>query len=148
MSNAPFDISLVTARLRTIAQLQEVGELAEYLAIKELRQFRTPSAYAVMAKETGDINPSGNPAGKQRQVVSVLFGVVIAVRNYRRDASGKLQELDEVLDKVRTAILGWAPDLPMARPCQFVSGEILDSSETVILWGEVYATQHSIGSKS
>lgn len=146
MSNAPFPIQLVTDRLRNISILQEVGELSEYLSIKDLRHFRTPSAYAVMAKETGDINPSGNGSGRQRQRVDVLFGVIVAVRNYRRGATDKHLELDAVLDQVRTAILGWTPDLPLARPCQFVNGEPLDSSDTTILWGEVYATQHSIGS--
>lgn len=145
--NAPFDISLVAERLRSISVLQEVGEQAEYLAIKELRQFRTPSAYAVLAKETGDPNPAGNRAGANRQLVTVLFGVVIAVRNYRRDAAEKAEMLDGVIGQVRSAIIGWTPDLPMARPCQFVSGEPLDSNDSTILWGEVYATQHSIGSR-
>lgn len=148
MNNAPFDISLVTERLKSIAELQDVGELAEYLAIKDLRQFRTPSAYVVMAKETGEIRPTGHRDGNQRQKVSVLFGIVVAVRNYRREPNERHQELDRILDLVRTSILGWTPNLPMAVPCQFVNGEPLDSNETTILWGEVYATQHSIGSKS
>lgn len=148
MSNAPFDISQVTARLRTITDLQDVGELAEYMAIKELRQFRTPSAYVLMAKESADVNASGHRDGGQRQIVTVLFGVVVAVRNYRRGSHEKAQMLDAVLDQVRSAILGWTPALPLARPCQFVNGEPLDSSDTTILWGEVYSTQHSIGSRS
>lgn len=146
MSNAPFDVSQVAARLRDIDELEDVGELAEYLAIKDLRHFRTPSAYVVLAKETGQPKAAGNTGAKQRQLVDVVFGVVIAVRNYRRDTSERAGSLDEILNSVRSSILGWTPDLPLARPCQLVNGEPLDSNDSTILWGEVYSTQHAIGS--
>lgn len=145
MSNAPFDTGLVADRLRLITGLQ-VGELAEYLLIKELRQFRTPSAFVVMAKETGNPSRSGHPGNTQRQVVEVLFGVVVAARNYRIDTRERANDLRQVVTSVRNQILGWTPNLPMARPCQFVNGEPLDSNDSTILWGEVYSTQHSIGS--
>ncbi|MCP4469005.1 MAG: hypothetical protein GY813_19945 [Halieaceae bacterium] len=146
MSNAPFDTSLVSSRLTDLSVFQEVGELAEYLAIKELRGFRTPSAYVVLAKETGVPKMAGNAGGRQRQIVDVVFGVVIAVRNFRCDIGERADSLDAIIDATRSSILGWTPDLPLARPVQFVNGETLDSDDSTILWGEVYSTQHAIGS--
>ena len=148
MSNAPFDVSQVTRRLNLITELQQVGELAEYLSIKDLRGFRTPSAYVVMARESGTPKSAGNRAGHHQQLVGVLFGVIVAVRNYRLDHAERTIDLIGTVGQVRNCILGWTPDYPMATPCQFVSGEPLDSNDSTILWGEVYSTQKSIGSQS
>ncbi|MGV8597611.1 phage tail terminator protein [Pseudomonas aeruginosa] len=50
-----------------------------------------------------------------------------------------------MLDQVRGAMVGWVPSLPLARGTQFVTGKVLDSDDTTLLWGEIYSTQHAIG---
>lgn len=147
MSNAPLDHRLVVERLKTLGDvLRAVGTASDYAGAKSLGDFQTPSAYALLAEETGKPNPTGNNAGRTRQMVESVFGVVIAVRNYRYDAGEQADELRPILDAIRGAIIGWTPPLPGARPCQFVTGAVIDSDSSTLLWGEVYQTQHSIGS--
>ncbi len=146
MSNAPFDHRQVIQRLETLGDvLQLVGTSADYATMKTLTNFRTPSAYVLLAQESAAENPPGNSGGRVRQKVDVLVGVVIAVRNYRYDDAEKADALAPILDAVRGVIIGWTPSLPMARPMQFVTGKALDSDSSTLLWADVYATQHSIG---
>lgn len=146
MSNAPLDHRVIIERLRALTQLQSVGTAADYAAVKGLTGFRTPSAYALLARESAAPNPTGNTAGRVRQMVEVTFGIVIAVRNYRYSDADAADALGPILEAVRGVIVGWSPPQPGARPCQFVTGQALDSDSSTLLWGEVYSTQHSIGS--
>lgn len=146
MSSEPFDHRLVLDRLTTISALELVGTAADFVSVKTLQGFRMPSAYALLAQEMANPNPPGNNGGRVRQVVEVHFGVVLAVRNYRHDDAEKADALAPILDAVRKVIIGWTPPLPLARACQFVTGKVLDSDGSTLLWGEVYSTQHAIGS--
>ncbi|TBU75200.1 phage tail terminator protein [Phytopseudomonas daroniae] len=148
MSNAPLDTRLVIERLNMLEQLQTVGTAADYAAVKGLSSFRTPSAYALLSRENAMPNPAGNSTGRVRQMTESTFGVVIAVRNYRYSDTDAADALGPILDAVRGVIIGWSPPLPGARGCQFVAGQVLDSNDSTLLWAEVYATQHSIGSTS
>ena len=65
MSFAPFDTSLIVERLVTqLPALHFVGGAADYAAVKELRGFRTPSAYVIFAEEnnSGKLPTSSLPA--------------------------------------------------------------------------------------
>ena len=147
MSAAPLDPRLAIERLRSqVAGLQQVGAAADFATVKQLSGFRTPSAYVVLAQESAKERPTGNTTGRVRQVAEVTFGVVIAVRNYRHDEAEKSDALGPVLAAVRGAMIGWTPPLTLARPCQFVTGQVLDSDSSTLLWGEIYSTQHAIGS--
>lgn len=147
--SGPFDPRLAIERLRgQVPALQLVGAAADFTAVKSLPSFRPPSAYVVLAQESAAPNPPGSTSGRVRQVVNVTFGVVVAVRNYRHDEAEKSDALGAVLTAVRAAIVGWTPPLPMARPCQFVTGQVLDSDSSTLLWGDIYSTQHAIGSAS
>lgn len=147
MSNAPFDHRLVIQRLKeAVPALRQVGIEADFKSVKQLRDFPTPAAYVLLAEETGDPKPTGNSTGAARQRVGALFGVVLAVRSYRYDQlADAADDLRSILDQVRGALVGWVPDLPLARGVQFVTGKVLDSDDTTLLWGEIYTTQHSIG---
>ena len=53
MNFEPFDTGLIMRRLRaSVPELHVVGGAADYAAVKELRGFRTPSAYVVFAEDT------------------------------------------------------------------------------------------------
>ncbi len=146
MSLAPLDPRLVIARLKAqVSVLQLVGSAADFQAVKSLSGFRTPSAYAVLANEVAQPKPTGTN-GPVRQLAEATFGVVVAVRNYRAEDAEKSDDLNAVLAAVRGAIIGWVPNLPMARGCQLVAGQPLDSDSATLLWGDLYSTQYSLGS--
>ncbi|MDH0290585.1 hypothetical protein N7414_15785 [Pseudomonas sp. GD04087] len=147
MSNAPFDHRLVIERLRAaLPALREVGTAADFKAVQRLQDFPTPAAYVLLAEETGEPKAAGNSTGPARQRVGAMFGVVLAVRSYRYDQlADAADDLRSILDQVRGALVGWVPDLPLGRGVQFVTGKVLDSDDTTLLWGEIYSTQHSIG---
>ncbi|PRW16307.1 hypothetical protein CSB92_0006 [Pseudomonas aeruginosa] len=83
MSSAPFDHNLIIERLKDqVAVLESVGGAADFAAIKAVRDFRTPTAYVILAEETPMPRSSGAPGAATRQMVQVRFGVVVATRNY------------------------------------------------------------------
>ncbi|WP_334180833.1 hypothetical protein [Pseudomonas nitroreducens] len=147
MSNAPFDHRLVIERLKeAVPTLREVGTAADFKAVQRLPDFPAPAAYVLLAEEAGEPKAAGNSTGAARQRVGAMFGVVLAVRSYRYDQlADAADDLGSILDQVRGALVGWTPNLPMARGTQFVTGKVLDSDDTTLLWGEIYSTQHSIG---
>lgn len=153
MSAAPFDVSLIAARLRAqVAALRQVGLAADYAAVRSLADFPTPCAFVVLANERGILKPTGHaPRGQQikvRQIAIATFGVVLAVRNYREQRGEQLaDELTTILEATRTALIGFVPDLDGARPCEFVAGDLQDYDASTALWVDVYQTQHSIGNQ-
>lgn len=148
MSSAPFDHNLVIARLKDqVPELQSVGGAADLAVITAVREFRTPSAYVILAVETPIPRQSGAPGAATRQMVPVNFGVVVAVRNYRDNkGQGAADDLRSVLGKVRDALIGWVPPgLSGARDCQLVQGKVIDYDTNTLVWTDLYQTQHSIG---
>ena len=151
MSTAPFDANVIANRLRDqVTTLRQVGLAADYAAIKGLQDFPAPCAYVILASEVGMSQPTGHsPRGqqvKQRQVIKVTFGVVLAVRNYREQLGGQVSdEFKQLLGETRAALMGFVPDVDGARPCELVRGDLQDYSAGAALWADVYQTQHSIG---
>lgn len=151
MSSAPFNHNLVIARLKDqVPELQSIGGAADLAAITAVRDFRTPSAFVILAVETPIPRQSGAPGAATRQMVQVSFGVVVAVRNYRDNkGASAADDLNPVLGKVRDALLGWVPPgLTGARDCQLVQGQVVDYDTNTMVWTDVYSTQHSIGRTS
>ena len=143
--SAPLDPRLIIDRLvAQVPALQLVEGAAAYAAISSLRDFRTPSAYALLAREE-DADPEGLAHGRQRAIVK--FGVVIAVGNYRdvRGGAETADELRPIVGAVREALMGWLPPLAGARPIRWLQGDVLDYDASVLLWAEVYQTQQFIG---
>ena len=153
MSAAPFDVSVIKARLLAqVSTLRTVGLSGDFAAVRSLADFPAPCAYVVLASERGIVKPTGHaPRGQQikvRQVALVTFGVVLAVRNYREQRGEQLvDELATMLGATREALIGFVPDLDGARPCEFVAGDIQDYDASTALWVDVYQTQHSIGNQ-
>lgn len=151
MSTAPFDVQPIVDRLRAqVPTLRMVGLAADYAAVQGLQDFPAPCAYVILAAEKGLSQPTGHaPRGqqvKQRQMLRVTFGVVLAVRNYRDQRGGQVsEEFKTLLGATRAALMGYVPDVDGARPCEFVQGDLQDYSAGSALWADVYETQHSIG---
>ncbi len=143
MSSAPFAVSTVIARLQDLVpDLQVVQGAAEYSRIKSFTEFRPSSAYVLLANERGD--SEGARTGRQRAVAT--FGVVIAVQNYR-DLTGaeSMEEISPLIGQARAAIMGWTPPVNGGRPCWWLQGDVLDFNDSMLLWADVFQTQHFIG---
>ena len=152
MSAAPFDVSVIKERLRTLVPaLRSVEGAADYAAVRSLQDYPAPCAYVVLAGETGAPNPPGNgirgQQAKVSQMVAATFGVVLVARNYREQRGDQLtDEFQTLLAATRGAVIGFVPDVPGGRACQFVQGDLQDYDASTALWVDVFQTQHSIGS--
>ena len=143
MSSAPFDVQQVMDRLREqVPELREINGAADYRTVSKLSDFYPPCAYVVLTSEQGD---NSEKRGRQRALVT--FGVVLAVRNYR-DTKGEesMDALRPLLGKVRDALIGWLPSEQGAREIAWKAGDVIDYDHSTLLWGDVYQTQHFIGS--
>ena len=102
MNFEPFDTNVIVRRLQAQAQgLHLVGSAADYAAVKELRSFRTPSAYVVFADEenTGTLPTTFCTVQVQTKV---QFGVVLALRNYQEQLGGQMgEEARKLIGQVR-----------------------------------------------
>ena len=143
MSFAPFDTSLIVERLVTqLTALHFVGGAADYAAVKELRGFRTPSAYVIFAEEnnTGKVPTS---VGVCAQESEVEFGVVLALRNYREARGEQMHgDMRELVGQVRAALIGHKPAHKGARVIGWRSGKVLDYDASVLLFADVYQMHH------
>lgn len=144
MNSKPFDIGQIKDRLKAeVTGLREVGGAADYRSVRELGDFYPPCAYVVLTSEQGDAKSESR--GRQRALVT--FGVVLAVRNYR-DVQGDeaLDDLSPLLGQVRDALIGFKPAEQGSREIAWKAGDVIDYDDNTLLWGEVYQTQHFIGS--
>ncbi len=143
MSFAPFDTGLVVQHLaRAVPALQLVGGAADYAAVRELRGFRTPSAYVIFAEEnnTGKVPTS---IGVCAQESLVEFGVVLALRNWREARGEQMQaDMRQLIGQVRAALIGHKPAAAGARVIGWQSGKVLDYDASVLLFADVYQMHH------
>ncbi|TQI78701.1 hypothetical protein FHU10_1258 [Serratia fonticola] len=148
MSSGPFDVSPIIDRLRDLVgsnkPLRLVGNVAEYTQLTNLTNATTPSAYVLLGKET----PNDVSAGS-RQSVRVVFGVVTVVRaqssNVTNIESARVL-LNPVVGAIRDSVIGWRiPGVPGIRAISWMGGETLDFQNGVLVWMDMYQTQHFIG---
>lgn len=143
MNFEPFDTSLVVNRLRQqVPGLQFVGGAADYAAVKTLAEFRTPSAYVVFAEEenTGKVPTS---VGVCVQESSTQFGVVLALRHYREQLGEQMhQDARRLIGATRVALIGHKPAAHGARVIGWASGKVLDYSDGVLLFADMYRLHH------
>ncbi len=142
MSFAPFDTDMVVARVaRQVPELQLVGGAADYAAVKELRSFRTPSAYVIFAEErnTGKVPTSVNVCA-QESVVE--FGVVLALRHWRETRGEQMQDdMRAIVGQVRAARIGHKPRKDIGA-IGWQSGKVLYYDAGVLLFADVYELRH------
>ncbi|QIL81781.1 hypothetical protein G7047_19065 [Diaphorobacter sp. HDW4A] len=139
MNFEPFDTGLIVQRLKLcVPDFQTVGGAADYAAVKELTNFRTPSAYVVFAEET-NTNKIPASVGVCAQEAAVQFGVVLALRNYREQLGEQMaDEARTLVGMVRAALIGFRPKLRGANTVGWVSGHVLDYNSSVMLFGDMY----------
>lgn len=138
MNFEPFDTGLIVRRLEAcVPDFQSIGGAADYAAVKELRGFRTPSAYVVFSDEenTGKIPPS---IGVTSQEARVQFGVVLALRHYGDQRGERMaDQTRRLIGLVRTALIGHKPDKG-ARVVGWLGGAVLDYDASVLLFADRY----------
>ncbi|MDO5623790.1 MAG: hypothetical protein Q4G71_03785 [Pseudomonadota bacterium] len=143
MGFAPFDTRLIVDHLaRAVPALQTIGGAADYAAVKELRGFRTPSAYVIFAEErnTGKVPHS---VGVCAQEAHAEFGVVLALRHYREARGEQMQgEARALIGQVRAALIGHKPAYPGARVLGWQRGGVLDYDAGVLLFADYYELHH------
>lgn len=144
----PLNTDVIEQRLREVLpQFEIVAGAADYAAVRELRGFRTPSAYVVTAQERDAPEPNQTQRRTSgRQHAETTFGVILALRNYR-DVRGESATDDArpLIGAVRDALMGWTPGLGIMRPIEWQQGDVLDYDQSVLLWAEVFTTKHFIG---
>ncbi|CAD5107235.1 phage tail terminator protein [Zestomonas carbonaria] len=145
--SAPFDHRLVLERLRTELPAKfNLGTAADLAAVTSLRDFRPPQVFVVLAQETPIPRQPGSAGGAGRQIAVVHFGVTLAVTNHRDNRGAAAgDDLQALLGQVRDALIGWTPALPAARDCQLIQGKVIDYDTNVLVWADIYQTQHAIG---
>jgi len=152
LASGPLDMRWIRTRLRErVPALRDVRGAASYAGlVRGIQDFTPDEAFVIPLKELPP-EQSGQTGG--RQVARSLFGVVIATRLYADEhGEAALDSVGTVIGAVRDALVGWTPTSPTgdrlsgARPCSWMGGEMLDYSVETLLWSEVFATQHNIGS--
>lgn len=145
MSNEPLDLLLIEQRIKDqVQQLELVGGGADFAAVEQLRNFRTPSIYVVTEKESIDINDEARHTYR----VTSSFGVIIAVK-HKGDKSGKKVMLDArpIIGKVREALIGWKPTERQFQAVAWLRGEVLDYDKDKLLWVDIFQTHYFIEGK-
>lgn len=139
--SAPFSPALIIERLKAqVTGVKAIGTAANYAAVKGLRDFPVPSIFVLRPRESGDPHSAG------RQRANVVIGIAIVGRNYRDGAgAAATDDLDQLISKVRDALIGWKPTVSGGRPIQWVQGDLLDYDDSTAVWMEVFQTQHFIG---
>lgn len=145
MNFEPFDTSIIVRRLQAKATgLHLVGSAADYAAVKELRSFRTPSAYVVFADEE---NTGGLPTTfcTVQVQAKVQFGVVLALRNYQEQLGGQMSdEARKLIGQVRSALIGFQPTGKGANVVSWQAGSVLDYDASVLLFADRYEVPHTL----
>jgi hypothetical protein len=147
MSRAPFDSRLVIERLRSqLPASFTVGGAADLGAVTSTRDYRPPHVFVVLVKEEPQARKAGHPGGAAEQLATVYFATLVVARNYR-DPLGQAAatDLHESLGLVREALIGWVPVLPAARDCQLIEGQPSEFDASVLVWTDLYQTQHCLG---
>lgn len=143
MPALPFDVAAVIARLAALPELQSVQGAAEYAAITSIKDFSPASAYVVLLREDAADEP---PPRHNPQRALVTFGVVVANSHYAdRTGGDAVAGLRPLIGAVRTSLIGWLPDMRGARPVHWLQGDLVEYDAGMILWREIFQTQHFIG---
>ena len=134
------DINLWIARLRTQLDntvVKTIGGAANIAAVQsDLKA--APGIFILPGAQTPGPNELANGVS---QLVVVSIGVLFAVRNVA-DAKGAAghNALSPLVVSVKDLFLGWQP-VDALRPVEYAGGELVDYSELVLWWQEIYTTE-------
>ncbi|HHE3720932.1 hypothetical protein K7G92_001027 [Pasteurella canis] len=145
MQYGPFDLKHVIEQLKPLqpGHIHTLGSTAEYRSISELSMagLATPAAFVVPNGEIGHQNDIA-----VRQMVTVSFSVIIIVQSYQYDNENpQLNISHSVIGKIRERLMGWVPGVKGAKETFFVRGDVLDYTNSYLVWMETYQTKLIMG---
>lgn len=145
MQYGPFDLKHVIEQLKPLqpGYIHTLGSTAEYRSISELSMagLATPAVFVVPNGEIGHQNDIA-----VRQMVTVSFSVIIIVQSYQYDNENpQLNISHSVIGKIRERLMGWVPGVKGAKETFFVRGDVLDYTNSYLVWMETYQTKLIMG---
>ena len=145
MQYGPFDIKHVIEQLKPLQpdHIHTLGSTAEYRSISDvsLAGLATPAVFVVPNGEVGMLNDVAI-----RQMVTVSFSVIVIVQSYQYNIeTPHLSVSNPVIGKIREQLMGWRPPVPGAKETFFVRGDIVDYTNSYLVWMETYQTKIIIG---
>ena len=145
MQYGPFDIKHVIEQIKPLQpdHIHTLGSTAEYRSISDvsLAGLATPAVFVVPNGEVGMLNDVAI-----RQMVTVSFSVIVIVQSYQYNVeTPHLSVSNPVIGKIREQLMGWRPPVPGAKETFFVRGDIVDYTNSYLVWMETYQTKIIIG---
>ena len=132
-------ISEVITRIKTqtdSTMLRTLGGALDYAKLKSIPE--TPCAFIMPVHETAKNNAVA--VGTVRQAVNEQFGVILGLSaNHESDGQQAENEIRSVRNAIKAALHGWQPT-PNYNPITFVQGDLLDFTDGVVWWQDIYAT--------
>lgn len=126
------DLAPVLARLKAqLVGFKAIGSSAELDAAMGGKA-PTPGAFLLPLAESGDDVPL---LGRTTQRLVLAFGVALVVKN-QRDTQGAaaLDDLAALRTQLKTALVGWVPDVATGEPVHFRAGRLLQMDGDGRLW--------------
>ena len=130
MQYGPFDIKHVIEQLKPLQpdHIHTLGSTAEYRSISDVSLAGTLNDVAI------------------RQMVTVSFSVIVIVQSYQYNIeTPHLSVSNPVIGKIREQLMGWRPPVPGAKETFFVRGDIVDYTNSYLVWMETYQTKIIMG---
>ncbi|UDW84007.1 hypothetical protein K7G91_000238 [Pasteurella canis] len=145
MQYGPFDLKHVIEQLKPLQpeHIHTLGSTAEYRSLSELSMagLATPAVFVVPNGEVGHQNDIA-----VRQMVTVSFSVIVIVQSYQySNETPHLNVSNPVIGKIREQLMGWVPPVKGAKETFFVRGDIVDYTNSYLVWMETYQTKIIMG---
>ncbi|HHE3553069.1 hypothetical protein [Pasteurella multocida] len=145
MQYGPFDLKHVLEQLKPLQpeHIHTLGSTAEYRSLSELSMagLATPAVFVV---PNGEVSHQNDIA--VRQMVTVSFSVIVIVQSYQySNEMPHLSVSNPVIGKIREQLMGWVPPVKGAKETFFVRGDIVDYTNSYLVWMETYQTKIIMG---
>ncbi|HDR0739229.1 TPA: hypothetical protein QB650_002145 [Pasteurella multocida] len=145
MQYGPFDLKHVLEQLKPLQpeHIHTLGSTAEYRSLSELSMagLATPAVFVVPNGEVGHQNDIA-----VRQMVTVSFSVIVIVQSYQySNEMPHLSVSNPVIGKIREQLMGWVPPVKGAKETFFVRGDIVDYTNSYLVWMETYQIKIIMG---
>ncbi|HDR1218100.1 hypothetical protein QQW73_00350 [Pasteurella multocida] len=145
MQYGPFDLKHVLEQLKHLQpeHIHTLGSTAEYRSLSELSLagLATPAVFVVPNGEVGHQNDIA-----VRQMVTVSFSVIVIVQSYQySNEMPHFNVSNPVIGKIRERLMGWVPPVKGAKETFFVRGDIVDYTNSYLVWMETFQTKIIMG---
>ena len=133
-------VQAVMSRLRAETELRQVQGALELAAAIKALSVATPGAFVVPLSDL----PAQDEAftGQTLQRVLSKYSVVLVVDNKRDSTGGAASdELEQLRQAVRTALLGWMPP-GFEAPLTAGPGNLIDLDNGRVWWGDEFQIEH------